>query len=163
MLEAALYVAGRPLDLQTLGSIIEVHSDDDVLKLARQLMRKYEGWNTSLEIREFRKHRFVLQLKPEYTKKVKRLSIRPILTEGPLKTLSYIAYHQPVSQTQVSEARGSHAYRHLKQLEKGFITREDKGRTKIVRTTDYFADYFGFSRNIISMKRQLRKIFRKLK
>jgi len=163
LLEAALYVAGRPLDLQTLGSIIEVHSDDDVLKLARQLMRKYEGWNTSLEIREFRKHRFVLQLKPEYTKKVKRLSIRPILTEGPLKTLSYIAYHQPVSQTQVSEARGSHAYRHLKQLEKGFITREDKGRTKIVRTTDYFADYFGFSRNIISMKRQLRKIFRKLK
>ncbi len=86
--------------------------------------------------------------------------MKPVLTREPLKTLSYIAYHQPVLQKKVAEVRGSHAYRHLRQLEEmNFITREDKGRTKIVKTTDLYADYVGLSRHVGAMKRQLKKIF----
>ena len=86
--------------------------------------------------------------------------MRPLLTVGPLKTLSYIDFRQPVPQKQVLTVRGNHVYRHLKQLEElGLITRERVGRTKVIRTTPFFADYFGFSHDLRGMKRQLKKVF----
>ncbi|MEM2091728.1 MAG: SMC-Scp complex subunit ScpB [Candidatus Bathyarchaeia archaeon] len=160
LLEAALYVAGRPLDLKTLCKILGSRSERRVQKLARVLMKEYARRNTALEIIELEDGRFVLQLKTEYVDRVRRLAIRPLLTDGPLRTLSYIAYKQPITQKQVVEARGRHAYSHIKELvEMGLVTREKSGRDMILKTTDYFADYFGLSRNIQVMKRQLKKIF----
>jgi len=163
LIEAALYVAGRPLDLNTLGSVIKTHAKTRIQQLVRTLMEDYRKRETALEILELEDKRFVLQLKAEYTPTVRRLAIRPLLSTGPLKTLSYIAYRQPVLQTQVIEVRGSHAYPHLKQLEDlGLITRERAGRTSVLRTTDFFADYFGLSHDQKVMKRQLKSIFEEL-
>jgi len=161
LIEAALYVAGRPLDLKTLCNITGSRSEKKVQKLVRMLMDEYKQRNTALEILELDDHRFVLQLKNEFSEKVRKLAIRPLLTVGPLRTLSYIAYKQPVTQKQVIEARGKNAYRHIKELlEMGLISREkDDGKNFILRTTDYFADYFGLSRNIQVMKKQLKRIF----
>jgi segregation and condensation protein B len=160
LLEAALYVAGRPLDLKTLGSVIGTRSKRKARRLARMLMRKYRNQETPLEVLELEDKRFVLQLKTEYTPKVRKLSIRPLLTKGPLRTLSYVAYRQPVLQTKVTEVRGSHTYGHLKQLEDmGLIIRKKAGRTKLLRTTDFFADYFGLSHDTRTMKRQLKNVF----
>lgn len=160
LLEAALYVAGRPLDLKTLCKIIGSRSEKRVQKLARTLAGEYKRRNTALEILELDDGRFVLQLKTEYVDRVRRLAVRPLLTDGPLRTLSYIAYKQPVAQKQVIEARGRHSYGHIKELvEMGLITREKTGKDIILKTTDYFADYFGLSRNIQVMRRQLKKIF----
>lgn len=131
--------------------------------LARTLMMEYKSRNTALEILELEDERFVLQLRAEYTPEVRRLAIRPLLSVGPLKTLSYIAYRQPVPQIQVIDVRGHHAYSHLRQLEElGLILRERAGRTKVIRTTDYFADYFGLSHDLRTMKHQLKSIFEDL-
>jgi len=163
LVEAALYVAGRPLDLKTLASIIGTRSKRRVQKVVKELAIEYERRQTALEVRELEDERFVLQLKTEYTPKVRKLAIRPLLGTGPLKTLSYIAYRQPVLQKQVIDVRGPHAYGHIDQLEnQELITRERVGRTKMLRTTDFFADYFGLSRNPQLMKRQLRSIFEEL-
>jgi len=160
LLEAALYVAGRPLDLKTLASVIGTRSRSKTRSLARMLMKKYRDQETCLEILELEDKRYVLQLKTEYTPRVQRLAIRPLLSKGPLKTLSYIAYRQPVLQPQVIDVRGSHVYDHLKQLEDmGLITRERAGRTRLLRTTSFFADYFGLSHDTRTMKRQLKNIF----
>ncbi|RLI30191.1 SMC-Scp complex subunit ScpB [Candidatus Bathyarchaeota archaeon] len=162
LLEAALYVAGRPLDLKTLGSILKTRSKRKVQRLARMLMKEYASRNTALEILELKDERFVLQLKAEFTPQVKRLVKRPLLSTGPLKTLAYIAYRQPVSQIRVVAVRGRHAYQHIKQLEEmGLITREKSGRSSVLKTTPYFADYFGLSHDIATMKRQLKRIFQK--
>lgn len=159
LIESALYVAGRPLDIKTLASVIKTRSKDLVRQLARTLRQEYESRPTSLEILELEDSRFVLQLKPKYSPRVQRLAIRPLLTTGPLKTLSYIAYRQPVSQKHVIDVRGNHAYSHLKQIEElRLIKRERVGRTKILRTTPFFADYFGLSHDLRGMKRQLKKI-----
>ncbi len=160
LLEAALYVAGRPLDLKTLASVIKTRSKSKTRRLARKLLEEYGNRATSLEILELEDERFVLQLKAEYTPKVRKLALRPLLTIGPLKTLSYIAYRQPVPQSHVIDVRGHHAYRHLKQLEDlGLITREKTGRTKIIRTTGFFADYFSLSHDLRTLKQQLKGIF----
>jgi segregation and condensation protein B len=160
LLEAALYVAGRPLDLRTLGSIIKTRSKRKVQKLVGILMEEYKTRETALEILELEDKRFVLQLKGEYSPQVQRLAIRPLLSKGPLKTLSYIAYRQPVLQSQVVDVRGHHAYGHLRQLESmGLISRERVGRTRLLRTTGFFADYFGLSHDLRTMKRQLKRVF----
>ncbi len=160
LIEAALYVAGRPLDLKTLASVIGTRSKKLVQELARSLKQEYESRNTSLQILELEDERFVMQLKVEHSPRVQRLSLRPLLTTGPLKTLSYIAYRQPVSQKQVLTVRGQHVYVHLKQLESmGLIARERVGRTKVLRTTQFFADHFGLNHDLRTMKRQLKKVF----
>lgn len=160
LLEAALYVAGRPLNLKTLASVIKTRSKNKTRKLAKELVEEYRNRDSALEILELEDDRFVLQLKGEYTPRVRKLALRPLLSVGPLRTLSYIAYRQPIPQSHVIDVRGHHAYPHLKQLEDlGLITREKTGRTKVIRTTEFFADYFSLSHDLRAMKQQLKGIF----
>ena len=127
LLEAALYVAGRPLTLKELGSILKTRSKKKVKNLAKILMEEYAKRKSALEILELKDERYVLQLKADYTPRVRRLVNRPLLSSGPLKTLSYIAYRQPVSQKKVVEVRGHHAYGHIKLLkEMGLVAGERK-------------------------------------
>ena len=160
LIEAALYVAGRPLDLKTLRSLIKPKSKRRAEKLAETLIEEYKKRDTALAVLKLDDNRFVLQLKPEYTPRVRKLSLRPLLPMGPLKTLSYIAYRQPVLQSQVIDVRGEHAYGHLKELEdQGLIVRERVGKSRMIRTTEFFADYFGLSHDLRTMKRQLKSAF----
>jgi segregation and condensation protein B len=160
LLEAALYVAGRPLNLNELCSVLGTRSKNKVKKLLDSLMREYATRNTALEILELKDERYVLQLKADFTPLVKKLVNRPLLSSGPLKTLSYIAFRQPVSQKRVVEVRGHHAYSHIKLLkDMALLVAERSGRTTVLKTTDYFADYFGLTQDIAAMKRELRQIF----
>jgi segregation and condensation protein B len=162
-LEAALYASGRPLTLTTLCSHLKLSSEREVSALVNKLSDIYESDGSSLEIRRLPESKVVLQLKSEYSKQARRFSTKPLLTAGPLRTLSLVAYHQPVEQKKVAEARGSQAYKHLKMLdEMGLISRQKKGRNTIIQTTQDFSDYIGISRDRSSMKRQLRRLFRTL-
>jgi segregation and condensation protein B len=102
-----------------------------------------------------------MQLKTDYTTKVRKLATRPLLSSGPLKTLAYIAFRQPVLQAQVVDVRGHHSYGHLKQLEEmELITREGSGKKRTLKTTQFFADFFGLSHDLRAMKRQLKTTFK---
>jgi segregation and condensation protein B len=158
LLEAALYVAGKPLDLNELCSVLGTRSKKKTLNLTKTLMEEYSARRTALEILELKDERYVLQLKAEFTPLVKRLVNRPLLSAGPLKTLSYIAYRQPVSQKRVVQVRGQHAYGHVKLLkDMGLVAAEPSGRSIALRTTDYFADYFGLTQDTATMKRDLKR------
>ncbi len=160
LLEAGLYVAGRPLDLKTLGSVVGTRSKRKVRKLAKALVEDYMSRDTAIEVLELEGERFVMQLKAEYTSEVRKLATKPLLSAGPLKTLSYIAFRQPVPQVQVIDVRGHHAYGHLRQLEEmELIVREGVGRKRVIRTTQFFADFFGLSHDLRAMKRQLKSVF----
>jgi len=160
LLEAALYVAGRPLDLNELCSVLSTRSKKKTKKFTKALMQEYSARNTALEILELKDERYVLQLKADFTPLVKKLVNRPLLSAGPLKTLSYIAYRQPVSQKRVIQVRGQHAYGHVKLLrDMGLVAAERAGRSMTLRTTDYFADYFGLTHDTATMKRELKRIF----
>ena len=162
-LEAALYVSGRPLDLKTLANAAGTRSKKKVRKLAKILVESYQNRDTALEVLELEGERFVMQLKANYTAKVRKLATKPLLSAGPLKTLSYIAFRQPILQTRVIDVRGHHAYGHLRQLEEmELISREGIGRKRMIRTTEFFADFFGLSHDLRTMKRQLKSVFQDL-
>lgn len=160
LLEAALYVAGKPLDLNEICSALGTRSKKKAKKFAFTLVQEYAARNTALEILELKDDRYVLQLKADYTPLVKKLVNRPLLSSGPLKTLSYIAYRQPITQKRVIEVRGQHAYGHVKLLkDMGLIAAERSGRSMALKTTDYFADYFGLVHDTSLMKKELKRIF----
>jgi segregation and condensation protein B len=160
LLEAALYVAGRPLNLNELCSVLNTRSKKKTKKYVKALMQEYSARDTALEILALKDERYVLQLKADFTPLVKKLVNRPLLSSGPLKTLSYIAYRQPISQKRVIEVRGQHAYGHVKLLrDMGLVGAERAGRSMTLRTTDYFADYFGLTHDTATMKRELKRIF----
>jgi segregation and condensation protein B len=164
LIEAALYVAGKPLDLKTLGSVIGLRSEEKTRETARKLKDRYIQDGRAIEVLELTDGRFVMQLKPQYTPHVRRLATRQLLTPGPMKTLSFIAYKQPVTQSYLAKVRGNLSYSHVKHLqEMGLISEEKLGRTKILRTTPNFADYFNLSQDLQTMKKQLERIFEDIK
>jgi segregation and condensation protein B len=164
LIEAALYVTGKPLDLKTLGSVVGFRSEEKVRELARDLKEKYGSDGSALEVLELSDGRFVMQLKPQYVPDVKRLATRQLLTPGPMKTLSFIAYRQPIAQSYLAKVRGNLAYSHVRELrEIGLIAEERVGRTKLLRTTPNFADYFNLSHETPALKKQLEHIFENIK
>jgi segregation and condensation protein B len=160
LLEAALYVAGRPLDLNEICSVLNTRSKKKGEQIVETLRAEYASRNTAMEILKLKDERYVMQIKAEFTPLVKKLVNRPLLSSGPLKTLSYVAYRQPITSKRVIEVRGQHAYGHVKLLkEMGLVATERSGRAIVLKTTDYFADYFGLTMDPTTMKRDLKKIF----
>jgi segregation and condensation protein B len=160
LIEAALYVAGRPLDINELCQVIGSRSKKRAMTYVEALIEEYKAHSKALEILALKNERYVLQVKAEFTPLIKKLVNRPLLSSGPLKTLSYIAYRQPLSQKRVIEVRGQHAYGHVKLLkDMGLIMSERSGRTLALKTTDYFSDYFGLTTDTSTMKKDLKKIF----
>ncbi len=83
-------------------------------------------------------------IKEKYEDFVGHMAASPELHKGIMKTLAYIAYKQPVKQSDVINFRNSKAYEHIKLLkEKGFIKKDKKGITYIISTTSKFREYFG--------------------
>lgn len=157
--EAALYVSGRPLDLKTIGSLIGARSEEKIKSIARTIAQRYAGSDSPIQVLELPDGRFVMQLKPDVAKHVRKLSNRPLLTPGPLRTLSFIALKQPINQAYVIKVRGKLAYQHVKQLkEMDLIDYEKFGRSRMLRTTTTFADYFNLNHDNSLMKKELKNI-----
>src|SRR5947199_4550357 len=157
--EAALYVSGRPLGFKTIGSVIGARSEEKIRSIARYIAERYAKLDSPVQVLELPDGRFVMQLRPEFAKHVRKLSNRPLLTPGPLRTLSFIALRQPISQSHVVRVRGKLAYQHVKQLkEMDLISYEKLGRSRVLRTTITFADYFNLNHDPLLMKKELKNV-----
>jgi segregation and condensation protein B len=162
IIEAALYAAGRPLSIEQIAEIAKIENLDYADELVRQLVREYGERSSAIEIIALPGNKYVLQLKSSYSNKISNVASRGLLSLGELKTLAYIALKQPIEQSKVAKTRGSHCYKHVKKLEElGFLKFERAGRTKILQTTEMFADYFGFDHEPRKLKQQLRWRIRK--
>jgi segregation and condensation protein B len=154
IVEAALFVAGRPISLEELNIKTEFKKKDleDILK---DLMMEYMERPSSIEIIQIG-DKFSLQIKPEYTQDVKKFASGGLIPEAVLKTLTIIALKQPMMKSMLIKVRGAGAYDHIKFLaDRGFIEQSKKGRSQELITTDLFADTFGLSRNPSMLKKQL--------
>ena len=161
-IESALYSAGRPLSVEDLIRASGTESRPKTLALLDSIMKKTKNAFKSIEIIILPDGNYVFQLKPEYSSSVRRYASKPILSKATQKTLSYIAFEQPVSSKQLVEIRGSGVYVHLKELRQlDFIENQNIGRTKIYSTTEKFQKYFGISGDVNILKQRLFKKIRK--
>ena len=155
-IEAALYSAGRPLRIEDIVRASGTESRTKTLTLLESIMKKTKLAFKGLEIVILPDGSYVMQLKPEYSSTVKRYASKPVLPNATLKTLSYIAYMQPIASKQLVETRGSGVYAHLKELRQlDYITSQNVGRMKIFTTTDKFQKYFGIQGDVEDLKQRL--------
>lgn len=153
--EAALYSAGRPLSVDELIRASGTTSKEKTLRVVNDLIRKSRSVFKAIEIAQLDDGNFVFQLKPAFTPLIRKFAQHPVIASAALKTLSYIAYEQPVTSKRLVQIRGSQVYTHVKELEQlQFIEHESLGRLKVYRTTKKFQDYFGIA-DISAMKSKL--------
>jgi len=161
-IEAALYSAGRPLKIEELIRASGTESRTKTFELLGEIMKRTKSAFKAIEVITLPDGSYVFQLKPEYSSTIKRYASKPILPNATLKTLSYIAYMQPISSKQLVETRGSGVYEHLKELRQlDFISHQNVGRLKIFNTTEKFQKYFGIQGDVENLKQRLFSKIRK--
>jgi segregation and condensation protein B len=154
----ALYASGRPLSLDEISKVARVVSKKRLNELMRELARRINSTFAAIELKEIEGPKYSIQLRPNYNAIAKKFATKPLLSVSALRTISYVVYLQPVSAQELVQRRGSQAYSHLKELsEIGFLRFERRGRSRVFRTTDTFADYFGLSHNPEEQRSQVAK------
>jgi segregation and condensation protein B len=150
LIEASLFAAGRPLKLLELESVVTEGAD--VENLVESLIDEYRQ-KGALEIVQTDED-VVMQVKAAYADAVRAIAQRDLETPV-LRTLAVIAFHQPITQSKVAEIRGNKAYGHVHELEaRKLVASEPAGRTRMLRTTKAFADYFGFETDTLEEIKQ---------
>lgn len=141
LLEAALFIADEGLSKKELSDLIglPIHEIENLLS---DLKEDTEEKNRGIELSQ-RAEKYTLQVKRKYLDRVRHLAPHQDLSRGVLRTLSLIAYHNPILQKEVVKIRGNGAYSHIEELlDRNFIKSEKEGRTKLLSVTDYFLRYF---------------------
>lgn len=143
-LEAVLFASGKPLSLHELTEALEAPDFRPVQRALRQLQRTYQGRATALEVKHVG-DRYALQLREAFVPAAH--AVTPVdMAPRTLKTLTLIAYHQPMLQSLLARMIGDAAYEEVARLRGlGLIHAEPKGATLELRTTKTFAEYFGIS------------------
>ncbi len=142
LVEAALFVAGKPLSAEELAQAIGVASVGYVGKVLDELANDYEKRDTALRISKL-EGKFSMDVKKEYAAKVNELAGKPELRKGALRILAYISKNEPVMQSALVKAFGASTYDYMKELEEnGFVNTKKHGRTKRIDTSEKFREYF---------------------
>ncbi|PIN84722.1 MAG: SMC-Scp complex subunit ScpB [Candidatus Diapherotrites archaeon CG11_big_fil_rev_8_21_14_0_20_37_9] len=142
LIEAALFMSPGVVSLRDIAKTINSNVAE-VRVIVNELTHDYEARDTAIEIR-YEQDGARMAVKEEFEGDVSHMAAAPELHKGIMKTLAYIAYKQPVKQSDVIHFRNSKAYEHIKMLkERGFIRKEKKGISYTIYTTPKFKEYFG--------------------
>lgn len=155
MIEATLFMAGRPMSLKELSASIGT-TRKPALELVRALVLDYVARGSALEIFvDEGKDYAGMRVRNEFLSHVRDLSTLTDISDGEKKTLAIVAFYQPIRQSEIIKIRGNRAYNQLKKLEgAGLVRAEPKGSTKILATTHKFTEYFG-NMDMSKIKKQL--------
>ena len=140
--EAVLFTTGKFLDIDSLGLMAEIKDLDYLKRILEELKQDYEERKSSLELIN-EKNKWRLNIKKDYLYLTEKLLTDTELDKPTQETLAIIAYRQPAVQSDIIDIRGNKAYDHVKALkENGFLISEKFGRTRILKLTQKFYDYF---------------------
>ncbi len=141
-IEAILFTLGKFVSLEELARYCEIGSVGLVKEAIEELKKDYQNKNCSLEIQE-NEGKIKLNIKKEFGYLTNKLLTTNELDSPTTKTLAIIAYKQPVTQNEVIKIRGNKAYDHIKSLKQNnLVTSEKKGRTRLLKLTQNFYEYF---------------------
>lgn len=141
MVEAALFAATESLRVADIVS--RTGLDEASVRYAlKDLRMEYDARDSAILISEAGgEYRMVLR--PD-CKKFTGLFARPEMPAGVMRTLSTIAYNQPVMQSKLVNVRGPRAYEDVHILvDMGLVHARPVGQSKEFTTTAKFSEQFG--------------------
>ncbi len=140
--EAALFIAGRFLSLDELSMLTDINGL--MLKdLLDKLIEKYSKEGSAIEI-VVKENMWKMDVRQEYVNMINKLATGGSeFSKTEQETLAIIAYKQPVKQSIVVRIRGNKAYEHIKKfINNGLVLGKKMGRTKELKLSDDFFEYF---------------------
>ncbi|HLC58842.1 MAG TPA: SMC-Scp complex subunit ScpB [Candidatus Nanoarchaeia archaeon] len=154
-IEALLFTTGRFLGLDELSNLSGMGSVGYLKDLLNKLKEDYEKRDSSLEIIN-QGDKWKLNIKKQYLFLTESLLNDTEFDGATQETLAVIAYKNPALQSEIIKIRGNGAYDHIKILKDlDFIAVEPSGRTKILKLTTKFYDYFDVVENQLKSKMSL--------
>jgi segregation and condensation protein B len=139
--EAALYSASENLKISDIAAKTNLPVEE-VRTAVMDLRREYDDRDSAIQIAKIGTE-YRMMLRPEYTE-VTGTFAKAELSGGVLRTLTTIAYYQPVLQAELLKLRGPRVYEDVHTLvEMDFVARKRAGNTWELTTTKKFAEYFG--------------------
>ena len=151
VIEAILFVAGEPVDVDELKRALEV-TEEETMRAIDALDSDYSYHRRGICLKRFG-HHIQLSTRAEYAPYVERL-LQPIqrqsLSQSAMETLAVVAYRQPVTKLEIEAVRGVKCDYSVQSLvNKGLIVevgrKETLGRPILYGTTDKFLSHFGLS------------------
>ncbi len=147
LVEAILFAASEPLDISTIKS--KLKTGTDVLKILYELQNDYSERGVNLvQLADKWSFRTASDLS---NKLKKEIIIQKKLSKAAIETLAIIAYHQPVTRSEIEEIRGvSFSTGTLEILfELGWVKpngrKEIPGKPLLYVTTDKFLNHFNIN------------------
>ncbi|MBS3145964.1 SMC-Scp complex subunit ScpB [Candidatus Woesearchaeota archaeon] len=150
--ETLLFATGRSLTLKELSELTKQESLEDIKKALDDLKRDYTEKDSALHL-VGENDIWKIAVKPEYAHMTSNLYSKTEFDKSLLETLSVIAWKQPIVQADVVKVRGTLTYDHVKILkELGYIESEKFGRSRKLKLTAKFYDYFDVSKKELEGK-----------
>ncbi|EQD36459.1 segregation and condensation protein B, partial [mine drainage metagenome] len=120
-IEAALFVAGKPLSLDDLAQVVGIASMGHLGSMIEELIADYKSRDSALQIAKVG-DKYEMYVSEPYASRVASLAGQPDIGKSALKILAYISKNEPVMQSKVVKYFGSSTYDHVKELvDKEFI------------------------------------------
>lgn len=142
--EAALFIAGRYLNLQELVALTDVNP---ILlkKILEDLKDRYKDSGIEIVSKE---NMWKMDVSADYVNMVNRLATGSSeFSKAEQETLAIIAYKQPMKQSVLVKIRGNKAYDHIKKYyEMGLVNKKKLGHTWELTLSESFYDYFSVSK-----------------
>src|SRR3989344_3087282 len=150
-IEAILFTTGRFVSIEEISQLCNL-SQEQIKQEIELLKKDYSEKDSALHLIE-ETNKFRLNIKSEYGFLANKLVSSKEFDNPTTKTLAIIAYQQPVLQSKVIKIRGNKAYDHIKLLkETELITAEKAGRTRLLKLTQKFYDYFDVAEPLLTEK-----------
>jgi len=147
LIEAILFSAKEPLDVNTIKS--KVKTETDVLKILYELQQDYLDRGVKLVNLA---NKWSFRTSEDLSDKLKKeIIIQKKLSKAAIETLAIIAYHQPVTRSEIEEIRGvSFSSGTLEILfELGWVKpngrKEIPGKPLLYVTTEKFLNHFNIN------------------
>lgn len=140
--EAILFTTGKFMELEEIAKVCGIGSVGYVKEILDELKNDYENKRSSLHILQ-EGTKYKLNIRSQYGHLANKLVSSSEFDNPTTKTLAIIAYKQPIMQADVIKIRGNKAYDHIRILkESQLITSEKSGRTRVLKLTAKFYEYF---------------------
>lgn len=138
--EAALFIAGRFLNLQELIMLTDVNP----IMLKEILHRLEKKYSTGVLRIVRRTNSYKMDIAEQYHYLINKLATgNAEFTKAEQETLAIIAYKQPIKQSVIIKIRGNKSYDHIKKFRQlGLVIAKQQGHTLNLSLSEEFYEYF---------------------
>jgi segregation and condensation protein B len=152
IIESLIFISQEPLTIDRMKAVLESTPGEEIQAALDDLLRGYAAAERGIQI-VHTGGGYIFSTRPDHDRWVRKLlqiERKNKLSSAALESLSAIAYHQPVTQAEVSAIRGvdsTYTLRTLldKKLIKIVGRKKAPGNPLVYRTSERFLQYFGLN------------------